>query len=136
MEDITGQASNELNWYFDSFAFNQMRKELEDYTEGKWAYSGRPELVLLNSMVPTSGPPLIDWPSVQSGPIIGDLTLTIEEIVEAVSGDLERQEEDPHYGVEKVILGDSPENDSFASKVLIGALGGMIAALGKGALGL
>jgi hypothetical protein len=97
-------------------------------------------LVLVCGWLPSEGEPTIDWASTNSGTIgegpAGD-TLTIQEVIERISDDLESGEEDANFGVKPLTAPPDPRlPDRVARDVVVGALSGIAAALGKGALGI
>ena len=94
------------DWFFSARDFDMLRREVEEKSEGRWSYSGTTDLVLINVWLAKNAPPTIDWASTLSGsitdPATGVRTLTLAEIIERISRDIERGLEDPAYGVAKV----------------------------------
>lgn len=127
-------------WYFNPTAFNIMRHHVELESQGRWVYSGGTDLVLINLWLPERGDPVIDWESVQSGSLTessdGTSTLTVAQVIETVSRDLESDAQDAAYGVARVTHPEKAESETVGTKIMIGALGGMLAAFGKNRLGL
>lgn len=129
------------DWYFNPRDFNLLRQHVEKASEGRWRYSGGTDLVLINGWMPEVGDPSVDWPSTISGCVTDDSTgtvsLALPEVIERVSRDIELVLEDPSYGVGTVVdPAESTGPDSDGKKVMISALGGIVAALGKHAAGI
>ena len=124
------------DWEFDSWGFLELSKHVAASSQDLWQYDGKSELVIVNAMLPMSGPPVIDWESLQSGGVDRDVTLALEQIIERISADLEKENEDPMYGVGEVLDANADRAEGFTTRVMIGAIGGMLAAFGKDALGL
>ena len=128
------------DWYFNAEEFNNMREFVESSSGGKWRYSGGTDLVLINAVIPAKGPVTVDWESVQSGQVTermdGTSTLTLTQTVEKITRDIKSNLEDKSYGVGEVTDPTTKREDSIAKKVMIGAMGGMIAAVGRGIIGL
>lgn len=103
-------------WAFSPRAFDTFRRDLERETNRRWRYSGGSDLVLLNAVVDRSGAVTVDYDSVISGPMTdsrdGARTLTLAQVIEAISTDLESQEESSTYGVGKVV---APQERSLAA---------------------
>lgn len=128
------------NWFFSPPDFNHMRKHVQSSSGDRWKYSGLADLVLVCGWLPSEGEPTIDWASTISGTVgegpVGR-TLTIHEVIERISDDLESGEEDANFGVEALTVPPDPQlADRVARDVVVGALSGIAAALGKGALGI
>jgi hypothetical protein len=66
----------------------------------------------------------------------GTKTLTVAQVIERISRDLETGGEDAAYGVGAVTEPPDASGDGTGKKIMIGALGGIAAALGKQGLGL
>lgn len=62
--------------------------------------------------------------------------MTVAQVVEAITNDLQRALEDASYGVSAVVTPIGGTEDSDRKKVMIGALGGLAAALGRKGLGI
>ena len=128
------------DWYFNSMAFEKLRGHVERMSGGRWQYSGETDLVLVNVWLPEHGEPTIDWESTQSGSLtdtrVGTSTLSLAQVIEKVSRDLQNEAEDAHYGIATVTSPRPAHIETMGTKVMIGALGGMAAALGKDILGL
>ena len=117
--------------------FDLMRREVESAADGQWTYSGGADLVLANVWIGNRGEPQIDWQSVQSGTLSNEPGRNIQSVVEAITRDLEQDLEDEAYGVGAVTRpAISRRDDGTAKKVMIGALGGIAAAIGKVQIGL
>jgi hypothetical protein len=128
------------NWFFSPRDFNQMRAEVQSASEDRWKYSGLADLILVCGWLSSSGEPTIDWASTISG-TVGDeragSTLTIQEVIERISNDLEFGEEDENFGAGAVTDPSDPRPPESAGRdILVGALSGIAGALGKGALGI
>jgi hypothetical protein len=129
------------DWFFNPSDFDLFRRHVEKASDGRWGYSGGADLVLMNAWLPARGEPTVDCASTISGSLTeegGAQTLTLGEVVERISRDLEAEMEDPAYGVRAVIDPAHPEEEgtTAARDVLVGALAGMATALGKKQLGL
>jgi hypothetical protein len=123
------------NWYFSAREFNWLRRDIEDWSEHRWEYSGGTDLVLVNAWLPPQGDPTVDWASIISGQIsdrlAGIQSLTLGNVIERISRDLESASEDASYGV-GTVTGEMPQSASYVGRdFLIQAL----AALGAKALG-
>jgi len=128
------------DWFFSPVDFNYMREQVQSSSGERWKYSGLADLVLVCCWVPSDGEPTIDWASTISGTIAegpGGRTLTIHEVIERISDDLESGKEDANFGVRRLTAPDDPQvPDRMARDVVVGALSGIAAAFGKGALGI
>ncbi|MFI2078034.1 hypothetical protein [Streptomyces triculaminicus] len=128
------------NWYFNPGDFNDLRKHVEQSSDRRWEYSGGTDLVLVNGYLPDRGDPTIDWASTISGQVTeqatGTRTLTLGEIVERMTRDLEEAMEDPAYGVSGVTNGTpSPKDHTAARDFVLNALAGIASAIGARAIG-
>lgn len=127
------------NWFFHPHDFEMFRSGLEQRSGHRWEYSGGTDLVLVNAWLVEQGEPVVDWASTICGQITDDVTaantLTLGEVIERITRDLETQAENASYGVGEVTNGTPQEQSSFAREVTVNALGGIIAALGLKALG-
>lgn len=105
-------------WAFSPRAFDTFRRDLERETNRRWRYTGGSDLVLLNAVVDQSGAVTVDYESVISGPMTdsqdGTRTLTLAQVIESISNDLEAQRESSTYGVGKVV---SSGNSAFDEAV-------------------
>jgi hypothetical protein len=125
------------DWYFHPGAFNSLREHIERSSEGRWHYSGGTDLVLIGGWMPDVGEPMIDWQSTISGrvtdPATATTTLSLPEIIEHISRDIEESLEAADYGVGNVTGTGGAECIGAESRtmrdVMINALGGIIAAL-------
>ena len=128
------------NWYFNARDFNIFRNEVEHLSDHRWKYSGSTDLVLINCWLAERGEPTIDWVSTISGQITdqadGTRTLTLANIIERITSDLETAAEDASYGVGEVTDGQPPPAGHFGRDFMANALGGIAAALGIRALGI
>jgi len=127
--------------YFQPDGFNHLRKHIEDSSQGRWCYSGDTDLVLVNVYLPNLGEPTVDWRSIISGQITdgsaGIRTLTLANIIERITRDLEAALEDPNYGIGDVTDGTPAVGDHTAVRdFMINALGGIAATLGARAMGM
>ncbi len=118
----------EDHWGFSEQAFDDLRRNVEAASEGRWTYSGDDDLVLICSYLVPDEDPVIDWLSTQGGPL-GRLNLA--EAIERLSRDLERGLEDDAFGVADVVRpplrdppGGAPAREFMASVVgdILGAL--------------
>lgn len=126
-------------WFFSPSDFDMLRSHVERASGGRWAFSGGTDLVLVNGWMPQEGEPVIDWASTKSGTLsegAASSNDTIGHVIERISRDLETGAEDASYGVGDIIDRADASGDSDAKKVMIGALGGIAAALGKRGLGI
>jgi len=126
------------DWYFSPKDFNELRRHVEQSSNQLWEYSGGTDLVLVNGWVPMRGEPTIDWASI-SGQITdqeeGTKTLTLANVIERISRDLENAIEDASYGVREVTDGPPSPVSHIGRDFMIQALSGIAAALGAKALG-
>ena len=142
-EDETGARAVDVGytdgWYFNARDFNMLREHVERASQGRWAFSGGTDLVLINGWMPDSGEPEIDWASTLSGQITdhsaGTKTLTLAGVIERITRDLETAAEDAAYGVGEVVEGPQPVRDPLIRDLFVNALGGIAAALGAHGLG-
>lgn len=129
------------DWYFHPREFNELRRHVERSSGGRWRYSGGTDLVLISVYLVERGEPTVDWESTISGCVAdgspggGDLTLA--NVVERVTHDLEAAVEDPAYGVGDLVNGAPVVSDhSTMRDFMVNALGGIAAALGARAMGM
>lgn len=127
-------------WYFHARDFNTLREHVEKSSEQRWEYSGGTDLVLVSGYLPERGEPTIDWASTIAGQVTdqatGVRTLTLGEIVERMTRDLETSMEDPAYGVNDVTnLSPPPQGHAATRDFVISALSGIASALGARAMG-
>jgi hypothetical protein len=127
------------DWYFSARDFNSLRKYIEDSSGHRWEYSGGIDLVLISVWLESRGDPTIDWVSTISGQIsdraAGIQTLTLGNVVERITRDLETAAEDSSYGVSEVTDERPPAGNHVGRDFMIQALSGIAAALGVKALG-
>ena len=120
-------------------SFAGLRKHIETSSENRWQYSGGTDLVLINGWLAEQGEPTIDWVSTISGQITdrfaGIQTLTLANVIERITRDIETGAEDLSYGVGEVT--DEPPSPArhVGRDFMIQALSGIVAALGAKALG-
>lgn len=128
------------DWWFNGADFDHLRRYIEDMCKRKWVYSGKTDLVLITAYVSAKGSVTIDWDSVQSGSVTdaqdGTSSLTLGEIVQRISDDLEQDIQDAAYGVGAVTSPVNETGDSTGKKIVIGAIAGIAAAFGKSAMGM
>ena len=126
-------------WYFSAKDFDGLRGHIEDSSERRWEYSGEVDLVLINAWLTNHDEPTIDWASTISGQIsdrmAGVQTLTLGNVIEKITRDLETAAEDKFYGVGQVTDGPPPSASHVGRDFMIQALSGIAAALGAKALG-
>lgn len=126
-------------WYFSPAGFNDLREYVQRSSERRWEYSGGTDLVLVNAWVPDQGEPMIDWSSTISGQVTdqqaGIRTLTLANVIERITRDLENEIEDASYGVSEVTDGPPSPKGHVTRDFMINALAGIAAALGARALG-
>lgn len=129
------------DWYFHPREFNELRHHIERSSMGRWEYSGCTDLVLVNGYLSERGEPVIDWASTISGQVTdqatGTRTLTLAEVVERMTRDLEAALEDPTYGVGAVTQVSPPLQDHTTVRdFMVNALAGIAAALGARVIGI
>jgi len=126
------------DWRFSVRDFNLLRRHVERASDGRWAYSGGTDLVLINAWTVPEGDPVVDWRSTISGQLsddsAGTTPVTLGNAIERISRDLEDQIEDPFYGVGEVTNPPILES-TFGREFMVTALGGIAAALGAKKLG-
>lgn len=125
------------DWFFSPPAFDHLRDHVQNASEGRWKYSGRTDLVLVCAWVEPGSEPVIDWSSTISGSLSDELgaeTLTLGEIVERISDDLESEGEDPDFGVPEVTgSGAGPlPSGSATREFIVGVLSGIATSLVTG----
>jgi len=127
------------DWYFSPSQFDAIRRHVERYSGARWEYSGGTDLVLINGWRPDQGEPMIDWASTISGQVsdrqAGIKTLTLPNIIERITRDLENAIEDAAYGVGEVTGRLPPPKGHVTRDFMLNALAGIAAALGARALG-
>lgn len=125
------------DWHFSPQGFEHLRSHVQDASEDRWRYSGLTDLVLVCAWVESQGEPIVDWRSTLSGSLsddFGDRTLSLGEVVQRISDDLEANDEDPYFGVPEVV---APEHDpapggGATREFLIGVLSSIAASFGTG----
>jgi hypothetical protein len=127
------------NWYFSPTQFNKLREHVERSSERRWEYSGGADLVLVNGWLPEHGEPTIDWASTISGQVTdqqaGIRTLTLANIIERITRDLENAIEDASYGIGEVTDRPSSAKSHVTRDFMLNTLAGIAAALGARAAG-
>jgi hypothetical protein len=127
------------DWYFSAGDFDLLRQHVERASERRWEYSGDTDLVLVNGWLVSGAEPNIDWVSTISGQLTdqaaGTRTLTLANVVELITRDLETAAEDASYGVGKVTDEPSGSGSHITRDFMINALAGIAAALGAKAIG-
>jgi hypothetical protein len=128
-------------WYFHPREFNELRRYVERSSGGRWQYSGGTDLVLINVYLVERGEPTVDWESTISGHVAdgspGGGNLTVANVIERVTHDLEAAVEDPAYGIGDLVDGAPVASDhSTMRDFMVNALGGIAAALGARAMGI
>jgi hypothetical protein len=127
------------DWYFRSEDFERFRQDIERYSDGRWQYSGGTDLVLASGWITARGEPSVNWATTVSGGLTDDktgtLTLSLPEVIERISRDIEQALASPDYGISE--LNDSLDHPitNGSRDIIINALGGIIAALSSKALG-
>lgn len=127
------------DWYFNASDFNALRDHIERSSERRWKYSGGADLVLVNGWLFGHGEPTVDWASTISGQLSdqsADIhTLTLANVIERITNDLETAAEDQSYGVGEVTDEPAPTSSHVGREFMINALAGIAAALGLRVLG-
>ncbi len=128
-------------WGFNAQDFDNLRRHVEERSGGRWHYSGGTDLVLINCWVPDQGEPTIDWASTICGQLTdrgeGTQTLTLANIIERITHDLEQALKDPAYGVGAVTDEPSAPTGTRATRdVAVEALGNIAAAIMMRATGM
>jgi len=125
------------DWFFSPPDFNRFREQIEQASAGRWRYSGEADLVLINAYMPERGAPTVDWESTISGCITDTSTgrtLSLSQIVEGISQDLEAGTGAADYGVGRVV--NSPAEPATASAgreivvSIVGEIAGALASRG------
>ncbi len=126
-------------WRFSPRDFNAMRAAVERRCERRWEYSGGTDLVVTGGWMPLVGEPVIDWALTVSSHL--DTTVgtgphhTLGGAIELISRDLEQQLEDPAFNLGGPIQAD-PASETFMKKVMVSAVGGILAGVAKWGLGI
>jgi len=127
------------DWYFNPKGFNDLRNHVEESSDHRWEYSGGTDLVLINGWLAVEGDPTIDWVSTISGQVSDSVTgtqsLTLANVIERITRDLETAAEDSSYGVGEVTDGLLRQEAHVGRDFMINVLSGIAAALGAKALG-
>lgn len=135
---VSGQGPDSL--YFSPRGFDDLRRHVQEQTGNRWQYSGEADLVLLSAWLPESGDPTVDWQSVLAGQISdspsGQRTLTLAQVIERISVDLEQVHESESFGVPEVVRASLQPGQSVTREILVQAIANVGAALGLRVLGL
>lgn len=129
------------DWYFNPEEFNRFRSDVEDRSAGRWRYSGETDLVIVNAYIPEVGDITLDWASTAAGqltePVPGDRTMTVAQIIEAISQDLETQQGDEAYGVDRVVGSPGDERTgSLGREMFVSVASGIATSLAARGIGL
>jgi len=134
-DDHVVDQSGPDRWLFNPLGFDLLRSHIQAASDHRWEYSGDADLVVASYWLPEVGEPTFDWESVRSGVLSGTHNaLSLGNIIELISRDLEQDLEDPDFGVG--VPPDLTSDDGMTKKIMIGTLSGIVAALGKQGLGL
>jgi hypothetical protein len=127
------------DWFFNARDFDNFRRTVQKYSGDRWRYSGGTDLVLVTGSMETTGDPTIGWETTVSGSLTdvtaGTLTLTLPQVIERISNDIELALNSPAYGVEAATC---PRGDGavIARDLLTNALGSIVGALVTAATGI
>lgn len=124
------------DWFFDPRAFDELRDRIESAAAGQWEFSGGADLVLVNAFIPDSGGPVVDWDSLQSGPLTAKGNSSLQSVIERISRDLEQGREDASYGVSTITKPPQSRDGDAAREMMIGATGEIVAAVAGKLFGL
>lgn len=128
------------DWFFSPADFNLLREHVEQSSERRWEYSGGTDLVLVNGWLTESEEPVIDWASTISGRITDRAdateTLTLANVIETITRDLETGAEDSSYGVGQLTAVPRTQESHVVRDIMVNALGGIAAAFGLRVFGL
>ncbi len=128
------------DWFFNANDFNLFRAHVERASSGRWSYSGGTDLVVVNGYMPNVGDIVIDWESTLLGSLTdadGTQTLTIAQVIERLTTDLESGAEDSAYDLDAVVKRAVRRAKRTAARdITVGALAGIAAAFAKARLGL
>jgi hypothetical protein len=135
------------DWFFHPRDFDTFRRRLEGYTQCRWHYSGGTDLVLVSGWVSAHGKPSVYWDTAVSGCVTDEttavLTLSLPEVIERVTRDVENTLASADFGVGDVTGRSDPDDPRVPSTpapratrdVLVNAVGGILAQLGAKAMG-
>lgn len=115
------------DWFFSEQEFHALRAHIEDCSDNAWRFSGEIDLVTVNAWVAFGCEPSIDWESTQSGSLT-DETMTISQVVEAVSSEVEQGLEDQYFNIGSVLQ--QPDLESVViqyREIVYSIIGGIIA---------
>jgi hypothetical protein len=123
------------HWFWTPEGFDAIRRAVEHRAEGRWSYEGCAQLVLVNTVLRRNETPIIDWPSIQYGSLNparhGTSSLSVGEVIERITQDLEWGIEDGSYGVGSVV-GVEPSDTGWlntAREFLVNFTAGVLANL-------
>jgi hypothetical protein len=127
-------------WFFNARDFDWFRREVEGFAEGRWRYSGGTDLVVVTGDMPGEGEITFDWNSTVTGSLTeadGTRTLTVAQVIERLSANLESEADDPAQGLEAVVTRELAKAERKAARdIVVGALAEVAAALAKAGIGL
>jgi hypothetical protein len=127
------------DWFFNARDFDDFRRTVQQYSGGRWRYSGGTDLVLVTGWMATAGDPTIAWETTVSGSLTdvtaGTMTLTLSQVIERISNDIELALDAPSYGA-GAVTNPRGEGAAVARDLLTNALGGIVAALVTAATGI
>jgi hypothetical protein len=119
-------------WHFNGLGFEMIRRFIEEHSDGRWTYSGETDLVLIGGWMPEEGEITIDWASILTGQLTdqeaGITTLTLGEVVERITRDLEGRLEDSAYGAGTVVDPSGTEQHTTMHDFMVSALASLAAA--------
>lgn len=78
-------------WWFSPTDFDEKRNFVEAYSEYRWEYSGKADLLLATAQIPASGEPEIDWKSLV-GAQLGTELVDLDQAVEAIMQEIRKEE--------------------------------------------
>ena len=126
-------------WRFSANDFNTMRADVERLSSRRWSYSGGTDLVITGGWMPLVGEIAIDWELTASACIAEHLDATPDHtlggVIELISRDIEQQLEDPNFGLPDANAAGEASRETLVQKVMVSAIGGIVAGLAKAGLG-
>jgi hypothetical protein len=100
---------------FTPVAFNEMRGFVQD--QGSWRYSGDADLVLVNCYLVGGGEPLVDWASLQGGPLVDSngryRQLSLGGVIERLTEGIEEGFEAADWNVGGTLWSDAKAKTHF-----------------------
>ena len=97
---------DDSRWFFSPSYFEKFRRDIERESEGRWAYSGETDLVILSVYLPSRGISTPDWESMLAGkltdPDVGTQSLTLAQAIEKRMKDHDYDLQDAHFGLADV----------------------------------